>query len=115
MPLLLYGLASILSVEMPDLEADRLGDKRTWLARQQGRGFGFDVVGAGHPACRLDGHCTGYFLNSRRRLSGYPADSLAGELPGWKGNERSNKDVIYQHSKIMEYVVYFLYVNIRSG
>jgi 1,4-dihydroxy-2-naphthoate octaprenyltransferase len=54
-PLLLYGLASILSVENPDMEADRLGDKRTWVARK-GRGFGFTVVGA----CLLA--ATGYFF-----------------------------------------------------
>jgi 1,4-dihydroxy-2-naphthoate octaprenyltransferase len=54
-PLLLYGLASILSVENPDVEADRLGGKRTWLARK-GRGFGFTVVAA----CLLA--ATGYFF-----------------------------------------------------
>ncbi len=54
-PLLLYGLASILSVEIPDVEADRLGNKRTWVARK-GRGFGFTVMGA----CLLA--ATGYFF-----------------------------------------------------
>ena len=54
-PLLLYGLAIILSVEIPDMEADRLGDKRTWVARK-GRGFGFIVVGI----CLLA--ATGYFF-----------------------------------------------------
>jgi 1,4-dihydroxy-2-naphthoate polyprenyltransferase len=43
-PLLLIGLAFILSVEIPDMEADRLGGKRTWVARR-GRSFGFWVVG----------------------------------------------------------------------
>ena len=54
-PLLLYGLASILSVEIPDMEVDRLGEKRTWVARK-GRGFGFIVVGT----CLLA--ATGYFF-----------------------------------------------------
>jgi 1,4-dihydroxy-2-naphthoate octaprenyltransferase len=54
-PFLLYGLASILSVEIPDMEADRLGGKRTWVARK-GRGFGFTGVGA----CLLA--ATGYFF-----------------------------------------------------
>jgi 1,4-dihydroxy-2-naphthoate octaprenyltransferase len=54
-PLVLYGLASILSVEIPDVEADRLGDKRTWLVRK-GRGFGFTLVGT----CLLG--ATGYFF-----------------------------------------------------
>ena len=54
-PLLLYGMASILSVEIPDMEVDRLGDKRTWVAHK-GRGFGFSVVGA----CLLA--ATGYFF-----------------------------------------------------
>jgi 1,4-dihydroxy-2-naphthoate octaprenyltransferase len=54
-PLLLYGLASILSVEIPDIEADRLGDKRTWVARM-GRGVGFTIVGS----CLLA--ATGYFF-----------------------------------------------------
>jgi len=54
-PLLLFSLASILSVEIPDMESDRLGDKRTWVARQ-GRGFGFTLVGI----CLLA--ATGYFF-----------------------------------------------------
>jgi 1,4-dihydroxy-2-naphthoate octaprenyltransferase len=44
-PLMLYGLAFILSVENPDMEADRLGKKMTWVARR-GRSFGFSVTGA---------------------------------------------------------------------
>lgn len=43
-PLLLIGLAFILSVEIPDMEADRLGGKKTWVARW-GRVFGFRVIG----------------------------------------------------------------------
>jgi 1,4-dihydroxy-2-naphthoate octaprenyltransferase len=43
-PLMLYGLAFILSVENPDMESDRLGNKRTWVARR-GRSFGFRVTG----------------------------------------------------------------------
>jgi 1,4-dihydroxy-2-naphthoate octaprenyltransferase len=43
LPLMLYGLAFILAVEIPDMEADRLGNKRTWVARK-GRGFGFTVI-----------------------------------------------------------------------
>jgi 1,4-dihydroxy-2-naphthoate octaprenyltransferase len=44
-PLMLYGLAFILTVEIPDMEADRLGNKKTWVARK-GRGFGFTVITA---------------------------------------------------------------------
>jgi 1,4-dihydroxy-2-naphthoate polyprenyltransferase len=44
-PLLLYGLAFILSVESPDMEADRMGNKWTWVAHK-GRSFGFSVTGA---------------------------------------------------------------------
>jgi 1,4-dihydroxy-2-naphthoate octaprenyltransferase len=44
-PLMLYGLAFILSVEIPDMESDRSGNKRTWVARK-GRSFGFIVTGA---------------------------------------------------------------------
>jgi 1,4-dihydroxy-2-naphthoate octaprenyltransferase len=43
-PLLLIGLAFILSVEIPDMEADRLGGKKTWVARR-GRAFGFRLIG----------------------------------------------------------------------
>jgi 1,4-dihydroxy-2-naphthoate polyprenyltransferase len=43
-PLMLYGLAFILNVQLPDMEMDRLGNKRTWVARK-GRAFGFTVVG----------------------------------------------------------------------
>jgi len=45
MPLMLYGLAFILTVEIPDVEADRLGHKKTWVARK-GRGFGFITIGS---------------------------------------------------------------------
>jgi 1,4-dihydroxy-2-naphthoate octaprenyltransferase len=44
-PLTLYGLAFIINVEIPDMESDRLGNKRTWVARK-GRGFGFTVIAA---------------------------------------------------------------------
>jgi 1,4-dihydroxy-2-naphthoate octaprenyltransferase len=43
-PLVLYSLAFILAVEIPDMEADRLGGKKTWVA-QKGRGFGFSAAG----------------------------------------------------------------------
>lgn len=43
-PLTLYGLVSVLSVEIPDMEDDRLSSKRTWVARM-GRNFGFNLVG----------------------------------------------------------------------
>jgi 1,4-dihydroxy-2-naphthoate octaprenyltransferase len=44
-PLMLYGLAFILSVEIPDMESDRLGNKSNWVA-QKGRSFGFSMTGA---------------------------------------------------------------------
>ena len=67
-PLLLFGLAFILTVEIPDLEMDRLGNKRTWVARK-GRAFGFIAAGISLLAA------TGYFfcfpwLSSRA----YPLD-----------------------------------------
>lgn len=43
-PLVLYALSTILLVEIPDMEADRLGQKRTWVA-QKGRKFGFMAIG----------------------------------------------------------------------
>lgn len=43
-PLLLYGLGFILAVEIPDIEADRLGQKKTWVARI-GRGYGYTAIG----------------------------------------------------------------------
>jgi 1,4-dihydroxy-2-naphthoate octaprenyltransferase len=42
-PLILYGLAFILTVELPDMESDRLGGKMTWVARR-GRSFGFTLI-----------------------------------------------------------------------
>jgi 1,4-dihydroxy-2-naphthoate octaprenyltransferase len=54
-PLLLYGLASILSVEIPDMEADRLAHKQTWLARM-GRASGFSAIAG------LLMAATGYFF-----------------------------------------------------
>jgi len=44
-PLMLCGLAFILTVEIPDMESDLLGNKRTWVARK-GRGFGFTLIAA---------------------------------------------------------------------
>ncbi len=44
LPLMLYGLAFILTVQLPDMEVDRLGGKGTWVARR-GRGFGFGLIG----------------------------------------------------------------------
>lgn len=44
LPLLLYGLVSILSVEVPDVEADLLAHKATWLVRM-GRASGFMLIG----------------------------------------------------------------------
>ncbi len=43
-PLTLYGLVSILSVEIPDMEDDRRSNKRTWVARMT-RNFGFTSIG----------------------------------------------------------------------
>jgi 1,4-dihydroxy-2-naphthoate polyprenyltransferase len=43
-PLTLYGLVSILSVEIPDMEDDSISNKRTWVTRL-GRGFGFTSAG----------------------------------------------------------------------
>ena len=54
-PLILYGLVSILSVEIPDMEDDRLSNKRTWVA-VRGRGFAFTVIGG------LLFTVTGYFF-----------------------------------------------------
>ena len=44
-PLAFFALAFILAVEIPDMEADRLGHKNTWVALR-GRGFGFMGAGA---------------------------------------------------------------------
>lgn len=54
-PLTLYGLVFILSVEIPDMEADCLGDKKTWVS-QKGRRFGFTAIGS------LMLIATGYFF-----------------------------------------------------
>ena len=43
-PLVLYGFVTVLTVQIPDMEVDRLSDKRTWVARW-GRPFGFIAVG----------------------------------------------------------------------
>lgn len=43
-PLCLYSLASILDVELPDLEVDLAGGKKTWVVRR-GRSFGFRAIG----------------------------------------------------------------------
>ncbi|MFP4344894.1 MAG: prenyltransferase [Anaerolineales bacterium] len=43
-PILLFGLAFIVAVQIPDLEADRAGGKQTLVARR-GRRRGFGIVG----------------------------------------------------------------------
>ncbi len=43
-PFMLYGLAFILMVHIPDMEVDRLGNKHTWVALR-GRAFAFTVAG----------------------------------------------------------------------
>jgi 1,4-dihydroxy-2-naphthoate octaprenyltransferase len=67
-PLMLYGLAFILSVENPDMESDRLGNKRTWVARK-GRSFGFSLTGASLLLATLFFFCIPW-LTSRT----YPVD-----------------------------------------
>ncbi|MBN2014726.1 MAG: prenyltransferase [Candidatus Altiarchaeota archaeon] len=42
-PLLLYGMVFILSVEIPDVEGDKIGGKKTWIT-QNGRTFGFWAI-----------------------------------------------------------------------
>jgi 1,4-dihydroxy-2-naphthoate octaprenyltransferase len=54
-PVIFYVLVFILSVEIPDLEDDRQGGKRTWVARF-GRQIGFTAIGC----CLLA--ATGYFF-----------------------------------------------------
>ena len=54
-PLICYALLFILSVEIPDLEGDRLGNKKTWIVRT-GRQLGFTMIGVALIAA------TGYFF-----------------------------------------------------
>jgi 1,4-dihydroxy-2-naphthoate octaprenyltransferase len=54
-PMLLFGFAFILSVEIPDVEMDLLGHKRTWVVRM-GRRRGFAAVGLTYLAA------TGFFF-----------------------------------------------------
>jgi 1,4-dihydroxy-2-naphthoate octaprenyltransferase len=68
LPLMLYGLAFILTVEIPDMEADRLGSKRTWVARK-GRGFGFTLITASFLVATLFFLCFPWFTS---RI--YPVD-----------------------------------------
>jgi 1,4-dihydroxy-2-naphthoate polyprenyltransferase len=42
-PMLFLQLLFTLSVEIPDMEGDRLGGKMTWIA-SKGRGFGFKII-----------------------------------------------------------------------
>ena len=67
-PLMLYGLAFILAVEIPDMESDRLGNKRTWVARK-GRSFGFTAITISFLLATL------FFLNIPRLTTRiYPVD-----------------------------------------
>lgn len=42
-PMMLYELFFINSVEIPDMEGDKLGGKKTWIVKR-GRGFGFKII-----------------------------------------------------------------------
>jgi 1,4-dihydroxy-2-naphthoate octaprenyltransferase len=68
LPLMLYGLAFILAVEIPDMESDRLGNKRTWIARK-GRVFGFRLIATSLLLATLFFFCLSW-LTSRS----YPLD-----------------------------------------
>jgi 1,4-dihydroxy-2-naphthoate octaprenyltransferase len=43
LPILFYGLAFILNVEIPDLESDKMGDKTTFIVKYD-RSFGFALI-----------------------------------------------------------------------
>jgi len=93
LPLILYGLVFILSVEIPDMEVDRLADKRNWVARL-GRRAGFTAIGL------LTLVATGYFFFLPRFVpQQIPIDfrvagglSLLPLLPGLWGLVRQPED-----------------------
>lgn len=85
-PLALYGLASILSVEIPDMEGDRRSNKRTWVARR-GRQSSFIVAG-----CLLLAATAYFFISPVFYPGQLPWDSrvlgllsLVPLLPGLRG------------------------------
>ncbi len=65
-PLLVYALASVLSAEIPDWEADRAGGKHNWIERL-GRRRGFKLIGILLAAVTL------YFFLLPRLLDTLPA------------------------------------------
>ncbi len=71
-PLLMFTLASVVGVEMPDMEADRLGYKQNWVVRM-GRPAGFTIIGV------LLIAATGYFFLSPLFYS------LSGSFQPWVG------------------------------
>ncbi len=73
-PLVLFSLAFILAVEIPDMEADRLGHKKTWVA-QRGRGFGFTAIGASLLTATVFFLCFPY-LHTHPLPSGFPCFRL---------------------------------------
>jgi 1,4-dihydroxy-2-naphthoate polyprenyltransferase len=67
-PAVMYGLAFIIAVEIPDETADRLGHKATWVVRR-GQRFGFTAI------CALLLLATGfYFLCARAWQAQLPID-----------------------------------------
>ena len=67
-PAMLYGLAFMIAVEIPDETADRLGHKKTWVVRG-GQRFGFAAI------CALLVLATGfYFLCARAWQAPPPID-----------------------------------------
>ncbi len=61
-PQMLYGLAFILSVQIPDMEADRLLGKRNWISRW-GRKFGFYAIAASFILATTYFFCLDLFSN----------------------------------------------------
>ena len=66
-PLLLYGLVFILVVEIPDMESDRLGHKKTWVVRT-GRKTAFILAAALLLAATAFFFCVSYWFSEAYRL-----------------------------------------------
>lgn len=69
-PLLLYGLAFILVVEIPDMESDRLGHKKTWVVRK-GRKAAFTLIAVLLLAATAFFFCVSYWFSEAYRLDFY--------------------------------------------
>jgi 1,4-dihydroxy-2-naphthoate octaprenyltransferase len=125
LPLIFYSLACSLDVELPDLEVDRAGGKKTWVVRR-GRRFGMGMIGLLFLSCTMF-----FFLLPVLGEGMYPVNfhvlglfsliPLGAGLAGWfrrpLTRERVTGSAIWILTSLLMFVIlvdaYLIWVSIR--